>query len=546
MPGRLLLYARTIRHLRPVQVTNRIWRRLYRPAIPGRTEPALRPVVSAFIPGIGRPATVLGPNRVRFLSEEGSIESSAAWNDPSRAKLWLYQLHYFDDLCAADAPLRRELHRELIERWIRENPPGCGVGWDPYPLSLRIVNWIKWHLSGNALDDAALASLAQQVRYLRPRLEYHLLGNHLLENLKTLVVAGCFFAGAEADSWRVDGLRMLQKQVSEQVLPDGGHFELAPMYHGIVLEGLLDVVNVLRTYGFAVPEWLSAACRRMVRWSAAMVHPDGEWAQFNDTALGFAARPDALQAYAERLGIEVPLQCETLTVLRDSGFVRAARGPWVLFADVGDLGPDYNPAHGHADTLSFELSCRQERLIVDTGVSTYETGPLRSFQRSTRAHNTVEVDSEDSSEVWASFRVARRARAHDLQAVESPEATVIVGEHDGYRRLRGNPIHRREWRLTDDTLIVTDTVLSRGKHRLTARIHLHPRYRVRQSSPELMEIVDGSGACVATLSRGSWPTAQIESYHYSPTFGQTVPGAVVALSATCDTAATLHFMLAAV
>ena len=77
--------------------------------------------------------------------------------------------------------------------------------------------------------------------------------------------------------------------------------------------------------------------------------------------------------------------------------------------DVAPVGPDYLPGHAHADTLSFELSLFGQRVLVNSGTSQYEAGPERSRQRGTAAHNTVIVDGHDSSEVWAGFRVARRA-----------------------------------------------------------------------------------------------------------------------------------------
>ena len=76
-----------------------------------------------------------------------------------------------------------------MQRWVAENPPGVGPGWEPYPTSLRIVNWIKWALAGHALPPGCLHSLAVQTRWLCRRLEYHLLGNHLFANAKALVLS---------------------------------------------------------------------------------------------------------------------------------------------------------------------------------------------------------------------------------------------------------------------------------------------------------------------------------------------------------------------
>ncbi len=104
--------------------------------------------------------------------------------------------------------------------WIRANPPGHGDAWEPYPVSLRIVNWAKAWAGGMALPPEAIHSLAVQARWLMQRLEWHLLGNHLFANAKALVLAGLLFEGAEAQAWLDTGLAILAEQVPEQVLAE--------------------------------------------------------------------------------------------------------------------------------------------------------------------------------------------------------------------------------------------------------------------------------------------------------------------------------------
>src|SRR5256886_1999792 len=178
----------------------------------------------------------------RFLNVERSLSDAAGWNDPGADRLWLYNLHYFDDLNAAGRGHRRAWHERLVARWITENPPGFGAGWEPYPLSLRIVNWIKWACSGFSLSDAAVHSLAVQTRYLRRRLEYHLLGNHLLANAKALVFAGMFFEGDESEKWLAAGLGILESELTEQILADGGHFERRSEEHTSELQSQSNLV----------------------------------------------------------------------------------------------------------------------------------------------------------------------------------------------------------------------------------------------------------------------------------------------------------------
>lgn len=446
---------RTVRHLKSVQIYGRAWFRLVRPKPDLSPAPALRALAGRWVAPAARPASMTGPRAFRFLNVDGALDE-VGWDGPKRDKLWRYNQHYFDDLNAEGAAERVQWHRALIEDWIVANPPGRGAGWEPYPTSLRIVNWIKWALAGNALSAEAKWSLAVQTRWLMRRLEWHLLGNHLFANAKALVFAGNFFAGDEADQWLARGEAILARQMPEQILPDGGHFELSTMYHALALEDMLDLVNLARVRGGAAPE---AAVPGMLSWLEAMRHPDGQIAFFNDAAFGVAPSPDALIACAKRLAFSAPAARGPLTWLEDTGYARLAVGPAVLIADLARIGPEYLPGHAHADTLSFELSLYGQRVIVNGGTSVYGSGPERLRQRGTAAHSTVTVAGADSSEVWGGFRVARRAYPIDLSVTEAPDGALsATGAHDGYRRLPGAPVHRRDWRLTAHGLSVLDNV----------------------------------------------------------------------------------------
>lgn len=474
---------------------------------------------------------MMGPTRFRFLNHEGTVEESEDWQDCDKPKLWLYHLHYFQDLNSDEADCRDGWHRNLIQRWIEENPPGEGVGWEPFPTSLRIVNWIKWSLwkDQTVLPDRALHSLAIQTRWLEDRLERHLQGNHLLANAKALMFAGLYFRGQEAGGWYRKGRRIFERQIDEQILEDGGHFERSPMYHCLVLEDILDLINLVRCYGDSVPEdwWRTVAT--MNAWVEVMRHPDGQIPFFNDAAFGMALSPPRLEAYAESLNapshsgrstkVEHPVHD-----LPATGYVRVQAGPAVMFLDLAPVGPDYIPAHAHADTLSFELSLAGQRLLVNSGTSTYERGGRREIERSTAAHNTVELDRQNSSEVWGGFRVARRARVthRDIPNAECRRLRV-TGEHDGYRRLAGGPVHRREWHVEPDGLIVVDRIEGDGEHRVDLRFHIHPRWNVGRGSEHVVLITGPhrGGRCKVRFE-GPGRLALQEGC-YAPEFGRLEP-----------------------
>lgn len=517
-------YYHTLKYLKPEQILNRLYRSLHHPVPDIRPAPRKRTPTRTWIEGIRKAPAMLGPTRFRFLNEEHELKSLHSWNDAALGKLWLYNLHYFDDLNAVGSLERQEWHKQLILKWICHNQPGVGVGWEPYPLSKRLVNMIVWALCGNALPAELNESLAVHARFLKKSLEYHLLCNHLFENAKALLYAGAYYDGIEAQTWFRKGLCVLEKEVEEQILPDGGHIERSPMYHAIILEDILDVLNLFNVYSGLLPPVKQSFCFHLVRkikkmliWLKAMTHPDGNISLFNDAAFCIGADVCSLEGYAKRLGVEdFTYNKRSITELTSSGFIRLENEEAVVIMDVGKIGPDYNPGHAHAGTFSFEMSLFGKRFIVDTGTSCYGQCKEREIQRSTRSHNTVVVNNQDSSEVWGNFRVARRARSFGLKTSATQEYSVVICSHDGYSRLHPDIIHTRRWILAKDKLTIID-VIEGTYASAVGFFHLHPEVSA--------EVFDGGcrGQCMLGDKRICWElyaaNAFLEKSVYHPEFG---------------------------
>ncbi len=512
-------YVHTLRYLRPVQVFGRLWYQARKPRPDLRAAPPLRPRSSPYIEPIAPPPMLTGQDTVRLLNVERCCATAADWHPADASKLWIYHLHYFDDLNARGAALRHEWHRNWLQRWVRENPPGLREAWEAYPLSRRIVNWIKWTLRGNELPPPCGDNLAVQARWLAARLERHILGNHLLANASALLHAGLYFHGEEPRAWWECGLRILTRELSEQVLADGGHFELSPMYHATVLADLLDLVNLFQAFGVAEPAGWRTLLARMQGWLETMTHPDGEIGFFNDAACGIAPTARETAAYAARLGLPASAgRSAELTALGSSGYIRAEAGVAVLLCDCAPVCPDYLPAHAHADTLSFELSLRGARILVNSGVSQYGADAERLRQRGTAAHNTVVIDNEDSSEVWGGFRTARRARVRHCSASASPSPLTIEAAHDGYRRLPGHNEHMRRWRLTAQSLQIEDHIS--GPYRTAqAFFHLHPSVEVRQRASAQLQLRMAGVPAWLSMSFERAAAVDVRACTWHPMFG---------------------------
>lgn len=485
--------------------------------------PAVRSKVNDWIRSINKTESLVSERTFRFLNEQHTLNDISNWNDPQYSKLWLYNLHYFDDLNSSHLSRKNQIHKKLIDDWIRYNPVGFGNGWEPYPISLRIVNWIKWHLNGNELEPAMMNSLAIQVRFLKEKLEYHILGNHLLANIKALIFSGLYFNGDEADAWLQMGELLLGKELDEQILEDGGHFERSPMYHSIILEDFLDLVNLYNTYNRPVLVKLKNTIGKMLRWLVLMCHPDGQISLFNDAAFEIAASPSELSKYAKRVDfIDCEKNCDSRRSLSASGYVRIVNDTCLLIADVGDIGPDYLPGHAHADTLSFEMSIFGQRVFVDSGTSTYQISEQRNDERSTSAHNTLCLDHTNSSDVWRGFRVGKRARVSRREMREENDCIFLSAEHDGYKYLSGKPIHRRTWRLYKKKLEIIDDIFGNGQHHLEIFFHLHPLIKVIDAVGSMIKLqIPDSKIVVLAIDGEVELSVKPSTYH--PEFGLKIP-----------------------
>lgn len=491
-----------------------------------------------------RAPSLLAQTRFRFLGEEADL-ADVGWDEPTRTKLWRYNQHYFDDLNASGAAQRRGWHTALIERWIVENPAAKGSGWEPYPTSLRIVNWVKFALGCEALSDAACHSLSIQTRWLRKRLEWHLLGNHLFANAKALVFAGLFFQGKEAEEWLAAGIEILRDELREQILADGAQFELSPMYHALALEDVLDLVNLAHSFGRNdLAQEFATRIPDMLEWLRAVSHPNGEIAFFNDAALGIAPSNIELLRYARDLDFSVEPPATGITQKVESGYVRMEVGAAVVIADLAQIGPDYLPGHAHADTLSFELAVAGKRLVTNSGTSEYGTGPERQRQRGTAAHSTLVLDGQNSSEVWSGFRVGRRARPFDVSVWNDGESLIAHGAHNGYAHLPGGPVHRRKWCLRNDKLIIEDEVTGAGAHHLEAYFHLGPEIVANlEAAGGTVELNGIDGGRRATFSAEGGVIEVIPS-SWHPEFGKKVDTMAIRVSAQQSLPHALRYELA--
>ena len=475
-----------------------------------------------------------------FRSYKQNIDWPPDWNRTSLPTLWLYNLHYFEYLWVLDY----SKSKTLLLDWIDNHPlRQKQVGWEPYPTSLRLTNLCgvffgKYREQTEADTDflkKLWTNIYLQTEWLSMHLETHLLGNHLFENGVALSFVGSCFSGYAADNWLQLGKCILEREIPEQILGDGTHFELSPMYHCRITYLLAMLIN---TGNQQLGNLVKKPLGKIIAALGHLTHPDGRIALLNDSAFGIYNPPDQLFSYVQSLFCYKNESFNISTTgpfaLPDAGYYgfRNNDGTYII-CDTAPIGPDYIPGHAHPDIFSFELSLKGHRVIVDGGVYDYEVSQMRQYCRSTRAHNTVEIDGQDQCEMWAAFRVARRGRPYNVRWKPNQEGFELSAWHDGYKRLKGKPIHHRKfvWCKTG-SLRIEDRIIASCPKSVTSRLHLHPDCSIGK--------IEDNSVCISYLS-GKFKLSfsgegnlSLEDSFYCPEFGKKLENKALAYHAFGD------------
>ena len=536
MPSKYFLYFNTLKYLKPIQLYGRIFSGFKQPLtkydLPELTSPSNG--IKIKIPFLNHDPwnsiEKLKHNEFTFLNLTHNFNKEINWQKENLPLLWLFNLHYFGYLYLF--PKSDQI--KIIEDWITNNPVSCKPGWHPYPTSLRIVNWIKADL----LNVSIQKSIYNQSIYLYRNLEFYHPANHYLENAKALIFAGNFFKGNKSSNKLYEkGVKILKAQLPVQILEDGTFFELSPMYHAIILEGLLDLLNILddnsENYQF-----IRSFSEKMLYQLKNLTHPDGDIALINDSTTEIASRTEEIIHYADQLSIK------PLSPKKNLANLFTYKNDILYFIlKVYEIGPDHIPAHSHADIFSYELSYKGKRFIVDSGNYSYENEDMRKYFRSTEAHNTVSIDGKDQAEMWDILRVARRYKAKNVSFINNTNGFIFSGIFKGYSDIIGDElVHKRiiETRKDSSQISIIDEISGTGNHTAESYIHLHPEISISKSEDYLILSVDGSRIKLKIndsqfLIKEGW---------YCPQFGKKIKNKVIIIySNKVPSTLSYHFYL---
>ncbi len=464
---KLVRLVNTISHLRPIQVYWRlilfINRKLLSKNLSKRNSYKFK------LPKLESPVIAKDQNYFQIFDKKFN-ETTINWNCFS-SKLKNYHLNYFDYIIN----LNFDYGDTLIHDWISKNLPKIpSDGWEPYPISLRLVNWIKFYAKHNIQpDEIVIQSLIEHGHWLFKQREYHLLANHLLKNIVALLYWGYVFNDKKILSW---SLKKLGKEVQEQLTKDGMHYEFSPTYHALSIQDLMDCYNLLENNSFnhnveSIKNVLKVSISKGFEY-VDRLNKNKNTINIGDVNYEGVPGKATLFQYAQKLNVS-PFKSAT----RLSYFPTLKTNDFSIMLVNSPFSPKYNAAHSHADKLSVLLWHKDKPILVDTGNYDYTESKERNYSRSVKAHNTIQIDDYEQADLWSAFRVGKRG-VIDSQITNKNEIACNFTT-EKYE-------HKRSVKLNNNGIMIIDEVTSKGEHKLNLNFHFSPNTKLSTKENNLI------------------------------------------------------------
>ncbi|HWL94639.1 MAG TPA: alginate lyase family protein [Phycisphaerae bacterium] len=430
-----------------------------------------------------------------------------------------------------------------LRSWLDQCPYGRGMNWrSSLEIAIRLINWV-WALelirpAGNIEEDLSRRLAKSAYRHLweiqRKYSRYSSANNHVIGEAAGVYIGAAYFSQfRNANRWRRRAKEILCGEILRQTHDDGVNKEQATGYQLFVMQFFTLMLLVSRNIGEDFPLEFRERLHAMYRYIAALCE-GGPMPLFGDSDEGYVldlggakndprswlnvgaalfddaslagATDRSIETTAWLVGHDAARKVRQIAAYNDDLVSRVfPEGGIVLLQcghrsrndaisatfDCGALGFGSLAAHGHADALAVTLRVAGLEFLVDPGTFDYFSFPAwRRHFRSTRAHNTVEIDGKDQSAMAGPFLWGRQANVRLMNYSATPEESSATGDHDGYCRSRVGVSHRRTILLQPkpNSLEITDELIGHGVHSASLAFHFAPECIVHRKDSHTLDV----------------------------------------------------------
>jgi len=431
-----------------------------------------------------------------------------------------------------------------INSWMAANPYRRGVNWSSsLELGIRLISWSWVYFFIKELDkdfkQKWLGCIHKHCNFISKNYSrYSSANNHLIGEAAGLFIASIVWPfEKESKMWRDKSYKILVEEIEKQNFEDGVNKEQAIAYQQFVLDFFLLAGLLGEKNGIAFPRKYWHRIERMMEYVASLMDVQGNVPNIGDADDGYAVTlsdEECFNPYRSLLATGAALfkrgdfkrkarrfDDKSLWLLGMEGYEQFNslkeekcipikdfdQGGYFIFStfedtedeikgivDCGPLGYLSLAAHGHSDALSFILSTGGKKFLIDPGTYAYHTQiEWRDYFKGTSAHNTIRIDGVNQSVSGGNFMWLKKARVKLLLRESNEDYDLVMGEHDGYSRLRDPVMHRRDifFDKKNFSFKIIDKINAREKHVIEQFFHFYKDCQITKIQDNEWEIRNG-------------------------------------------------------
>jgi len=439
-------------------------------------------------PGSPGRANELFRGRWRFGPELADTGGASPFDATGTGRQWQQSLHQFGwlkDFGAHGGDMAERACRALVKDWVNRFSQRDGLAWEPETIARRLIHWVlypRFVFEGGDLvqRSEALLSLARQARYLARIAKSAKPGQCPFAIAAALILTG--LALPDGAGLLVQGQERMDEALAAHILPDGGLSERRPDRLLAVMADLILVKEALIATEADKPVSIQHAIDKIAPMLRLLRLGDGKLTTLACSGEGPDGLVDLVLARSESKS-RAPIQA------RHTGFGRLATKRTIILADTGTPPPGALGINAPAGLLGFEMSTRQQRIIVSVGPGALFGGDWAAAAGRGAAFSTLTINDR-SAFSWRetglfTTLLGRRPLSRpqtDFERTENDGDQFLEGDHDGWAA-RFGVVHRRRIFLTQDGEDCRgEDILERAPRakriaegaEVSLRFHLHP------------------------------------------------------------------------
>ena len=413
--------------------------------------------------------------------------------------------------------------KEHFYNWNKENYFLRGINWiSPMEISIRSYQWL---ITYYILEDIGeqkfrkdiIKSIIASTEYISKNLSgFSSANNHLIIEAFIVSVIGYACNEVYKQDWFEIGYNILKEEIPKQIYTDGVNKEQALHYQAFVIDSILQYNFILKKIN-KIPIHENIIKNSLEFMGSLKVNKLNFDFGDSDDAKIISFSLDKINYYKyllilgsiyykvkfiefENILPEVKFisninkieemnlfDYEKVRLYKDGGYLIISNNNNVLLMDVGDLGFGSIAAHGHADALSIIYYHNNNPIFIDSGTYIYNVDIItRDYFRSTVAHNTLNYNGLNQSEIKGPFLWGKRAKVEVDNYYLENGSVILKASHDGYKPY----IHQRElqYNLNSNILKIRDYF----DNSANVNFILDNCTKVQRIKSNIIEIISGS------------------------------------------------------